>query len=134
MKKGKIINIVLVAVAVALLAVFAPFVRISPVADNVAVLETNGMTCGTCRTGIEEALEKNRGVASVEVDVTGGWVVVGYDSKQASPGELAATVTGQGYRTRVARVLTIEQFRAIAGRYPGNGMMAKSGCGCDAGK
>lgn len=129
MEKGKIINIVLVIAVVALLAVFAFSVRIKPTADNVAALKTAGMTCGGCANDIEKALQAKRGVASVEVDVDGGWVVVGYDSKKIKPEVLASTVSGLGYRSRVAELLSVEQFRKITGRNPGERMTRKTGCG-----
>ncbi|HEY6009494.1 MAG TPA: heavy metal-associated domain-containing protein [Geobacteraceae bacterium] len=129
MKKGKIINIILVTAVVALLGVLAFAVRIKPTADNVAVLRTAGMTCGGCSTTIEKTLEAKRGVASVEVDVEGGWVIVGYDSKKIKPEVLASTVTGAGYGSRVAELLSVEQFRALTGRNPGEGMARKNGCG-----
>lgn len=136
MKKGKIINIVLVLTAIALLGIFAFSVRIKPTADNVAVLKTAGMTCGSCSSNIEKALQGEKGVASVEVDVDGGWVVVAYDSKKTKPEVLASRVTGAGYWSRVAELLSIERFRAITGRNPGERMTRKAGCGggCGAGK
>ena len=129
MKKGRIINVVLVAAVLALLGVFALSVRIRPTADSVAVLRTTGMTCGGCSANIEKVLQSKKGVASVEVDVAGGWVVVGYDSKKIKPEALAATVTGAGYGSRVEKLLSMEQFRAMTGRSPGGTM--ETGCGCD---
>ena len=134
MKKGKIINIVLVSTVVALLAVFAFSVRIRPTADSVAVLRTAGMTCSGCSANIEKALQAKRGVASVEVDVEGGWVFVAYDSKMTKQEELSSTVTSAGYGSRVERLLSVEQFRAMTGRYPGAGQIGKTGCGCGDGK
>lgn len=130
MKMGKILNGVLIFAAVSLLGLFALSVRIRPTADNVAVLRTTGMTCGSCSTTIEKVLLAKKGVASVEFDVRGGTVVVGYDSKKTAPDELVSTLTGAGHGGGVERVLTIEQFRAMTGRYPGQGMTAKKDCGC----
>lgn len=136
MAKGKIINIVLVLATIALLGVFASSVRFKPTADNVALLRTAGMTCGGCSSNIEKALQSKKGVASVEVDVDGGWVVVGYDSKKIKPEVLASTVTGAGYWSRVAELLSVDQFRALTGRNPGEGVTRKAGCGggCGIGK
>ncbi|KAF0221229.1 MAG: heavy metal transport/detoxification [Geobacteraceae bacterium] len=128
MKKGKIINIVLVIAVVALLTAFAFSVRIKPTADNVAVLKTAGMTCGSCANDIEKALQAKRGVAAVEVDVDGGWVVVGFDSKKTELDVIASTVAGLGYRNRVAELLSVERFRAITGRDPGT-KVKSMGCG-----
>ncbi len=133
MKKGKIINAALVAAAVALLGVFAFSVRIKPTADNVALLRTAGMTCGGCSANIEKVLRAKKGVASMEVDVQGGRVTVGYDSKETRPEYLASAVTEAGYRSSVERVMTVEQFRSMTGRNPGDGQTPKMGCGCGAG-
>jgi copper chaperone CopZ len=130
MKKGKIINVVLVTASVALLVVFAFFVRLRPTADYVAELRTTGMTCGGCSATVEKALHGKSGVASVEVDVAGGWVVIGYDSKKIRPEELAATVIRQGYASRIERLSTVEQFRSMTGRFPGEGTAKKIGCIC----
>lgn len=129
MKKEKIVNIVLVLTAIALLVVFAFYVRIKPTADNVAVLLTAGMTCGSCAGKIEKALQAKEGVASVEVEVEGGWVIVGYDSKKVRPEAIASAVSALGYWSRVAELLSVERFRKITGRNPGDGVAGKAGCG-----
>jgi len=129
MKKGNIINIVLVTTVVALLVVFAFSVRIRPAADNVAVLITAGMTCGSCAGKIEKALQAKKGVASVEVDVDRGWVIVGYDSKKVKPEVIASALSALGYRSKVAEFLSVERFRKITGRNPGEGVAGKTGCG-----
>jgi copper chaperone CopZ len=128
MEKGKIVNIVLVLTAIALLGVFAFSVRIKPTADNVAVLITSGMTCGSCAGNIEKALQAKEGVASVDVDVDGGWVIVGYDSKKVKPEVITSAVTGLGYRSKVAELLSVERFRAITGGDPG-AKIKSIGCG-----
>jgi copper chaperone CopZ len=127
--KGKIINIVLILAAVLLLAVFAFAVRIMPAADHVAVLKTAGMTCGACGASIEKALQSARGVASVEVDVAAGRVVVAYDSKAVKPETLAATVTGLGYGSSILQNLTGEQYKAATGRNVAQ-PAKPAGCGC----
>ena len=134
--KGEIINIVLVAAAILLLGLLAVYVRIKPTADSVAVLRTAGMTCGDCGSNIEKALQAEKGVAAVEVDVEGGRVVVGYDSRKTGPEALVTTVTGAGYRSRVAGLLSVDQFRTLTGRNPGEGVARKTGCGggCGIGK
>lgn len=63
MKKGRILNVVLLIAVLALLVAFAFSVRIRPAVDNVAVLKTFGMTCGGCSANIEKALQVKRGVA-----------------------------------------------------------------------
>ena len=133
--KSKTINTILLILVVALLAVLASFVRIRATADNVAVLRTAGMTCGNCATDIEKALQAKKGVAGVEVDTNGGWVVVGYDSKKIRPELIASTVVGLGYWSKVVESMSVERFRMINGREPGAKARAVGcGGGCGNGK
>lgn len=129
MKKGKITNIILVLAVIVLLGIFAFSVRVNPTADNVAVLRTAGMTCGGCSNDIIKTLQAKRGVAAVEVDLNGGWVIVGYDSKKIMPDAISATVAGLGYWNKVTELLSMEQFRVITGRDLGAMVAMKSGCG-----
>jgi copper chaperone CopZ len=133
MQKGKVINIVLLVIVIALLVAAAMFVRIRPTADSVAVLSTAGMTCDRCGSTLERALQARKGVAGVEVDVKGGRVVVGYDSKKTGPELLASTATEAGYRSSVAGMMSAEKFRAMTGRSPEE-LSGKAGCGCCAGR
>jgi len=130
----------LVIAAVTVLVVFAFRVRIGATADSVAVLQTTGMTCGSCSSRITKALESVKGVAVTEVDVNGGWVIVGYDTKTVKPETLAERVTGTGFNSKLSEVLTPEQFRQITGRNVGQNAAPSSGCcggkggGCGANK
>lgn len=130
----------LVIAAVSFMAVLAFRVRIGATADSVAVLRTAGMTCGSCSSKISKTLETVKGVAVAEVDVEGGWVVVGYDTKSVKPDELAAQVSGAGFGSTVHMVLTPEQFKQVAGRDIGTKAAPASGCcggnggGCGTGK
>ena len=122
----------LVSMAVTVLVVFAFRVRIGATADSVAVLRTVGMTCGSCSSRITKALESVKGVAVTEVDVNGGWVIVGYDQKAVKPERLAEKVSGAGFSSKVSEVLSPEQFRQITGRNVGQNAAATSG-GCGGG-
>lgn len=124
--KLKILNTSLVLLAVVILVVFACYVRVGATADSVVVLRTSGMTCQSCVKKITTALQSEKGVAAAEVDLAGGVVVAGYDSKQVAPERLAKTVAATGFQSQVANVLTPGQFRAIVGRDVG----AKAGGGC----
>ena len=112
---------------VALLAVFGFYVRIGATADAVVVLKTGGMTCASCAGKITKALEAQKGVVAAEVDLDGGWVIAGYDSKQVKPESLAEKVSGIGFTSRIQAVLTPERFRQITGRDIGR-QAKKSGC------
>lgn len=126
--KNKKINVVILVSAVTLLSVFAFFVRVGATADSVAVLRTTGMTCGSCSSKITKALETLKGVAVTEVDVEGGWVIVGYDTKTVTPEALTGKVNGAGFGTNVHQVLTPEQFKQLTGRDIGARATSNSGC------
>ncbi|HBA72024.1 MAG: heavy metal transporter [Geobacteraceae bacterium GWC2_55_20] len=119
----------LVVITITVLAVLALRVRIGATADSVTVLRTSGMTCGSCSSKITKALESLKGVAVTEVDVEGGWVVVGYDTKTVKPEALAEKVNAAGFGSRVHRVLTPEQFKQITGRDIGKQASPSGGCG-----
>jgi copper chaperone CopZ len=112
-----------------MLAVLGFSVRIGATADSVAVLKTTGMTCGSCSSKITKALKSVKGVAATEVDVEGGWVVVGYDTKSVKPDALAEKVAGVGFASNVYRVVTPEQFKQITGRDIGKKASSSGGCG-----
>jgi copper chaperone CopZ len=129
---GKYINLMLILAVLVVLGLLALAVRIRPMADHVAVLDTAGMTCSDCAADIETALQKKKGVAAVEVDVANGQVVVGYVSKSIEPESIVATVTGLGYQSRILDLLSIEQFRTRAGRSLGTKVTSigcAGGCG-----
>lgn len=127
--KNRIINVLILVAAATLLSVLAFYVRIGATADSVAVLKTAGMTCGSCSSKITKALEAIQGVAVTEVDVEGGWVIVGYDTKTVKPEALAEKVRTAGFDSRVQEVLTPEQFRQVTGRNIGKNASPSGGCG-----
>ena len=138
--KGKSVIIAMVVGAVLFLSVLALYVRVGSTADSVAVLKTGGMTCGSCSSKITDALQNVKGVAVTEVDVEGGWVVVGYDTKAVKPETLAEKVNASGFVSAVHQILTPEQFKQITGRDIGKNAASTSGCcggkggGCGTGK
>jgi len=127
--KNRIVNVVVLVFAVTLVSVLAFYVKIGATADSVAVLKTTGMTCGSCSSKITKALEAVKGVAITEVDVEGGWVIVGYDTKTIKPETLAEKVNGVGFGSNVHQVLTPEQFKKITGRDFGKNASPSGGCG-----
>ncbi|NTW98793.1 MAG: heavy-metal-associated domain-containing protein [Geobacteraceae bacterium] len=138
--RTKVLNIAMIVVAVTLLTLLAFYVRVGATADSVAVLRTAGMTCSSCSSKITAALQEVKGVAVTEVDVEGGWVVVGYDTKRVKPETLAEKVNGTGFVSGVHQILTPEQFKQITGRDIGKKAPSASGCcggkggGCGSGK
>jgi copper chaperone CopZ len=140
MKFSSIINSIIITVAAVFLVTLAFHVRTGATADSIAVLKTTGMTCGSCSSRITKELKIQKGVAVTEVDVEGGWVVVGYDTKAVTPWILAEKVSGTGFGSSVHQVLTPEQFKQITGRAIGTKAGQSPGCcggkggGCGSGK
>jgi copper chaperone CopZ len=126
--KNRIVNVVILVSVVTLLSVLAFYVKLGATADSVAVLRTTGMTCGSCSTKITKALEALKGVAITEVDIEGGWVIVGYDKKIVKPEALAEKVNGAGFGSNVHVVLTPERFKQVTGRNIGTKATSNSGC------
>ncbi len=126
--KTRAVIISIILGAVVLLSVLALYVRVGATADSVAILKTRGMTCSSCSGKISNALEKLKGVAVTEVDVEGGWVVVGYETKTIKPEILAETVNGTGFASTVNQILTPAQFEQITGRVIGKNSASSSGC------
>lgn len=124
-----ITTLLLVMAVVSLLVILAFSVRIGATADSIAVLRTDGMTCSSCSSKISTALEALKGVAVTEVDVDGGWVVVGYDTKAVKPEALAEKVKSAGFGSNVHLVLTPEQFKGLTGRDIGKKAPSSGGCG-----
>jgi copper chaperone CopZ len=135
MVKKNSITAVLVLGIVALLVVLAFRVRPAVTADTVAVIRATGMTCGSCSDKICRTLARQKGVAATEVDVAGGWVLVGFDSKTVKPETIAEKVRGAGYPGQVRTLLTPEQFRQVTGRGIGerNSATGCGGCGQNGG-
>jgi periplasmic mercuric ion binding protein len=98
-------------------------------ADSVAVLKSQGISCGSCAGRIEKSLKEKPGVASVEVNVDSGRVMVAYDSKVAKPETLAETVTSVGYGSSILQVLTTEQYRVMTGKSAPVQTAKTGGCG-----
>uniref|UniRef100_A0A831UJT7 Heavy-metal-associated domain-containing protein n=1 Tax=Geobacter metallireducens TaxID=28232 RepID=A0A831UJT7_GEOME len=130
LKKKKAINSLLVLAAVVVVGIFAFSVRLEASANSVAILRAHGMTCGSCASKIEQSLRGAQGVASVQVNVSGGEVVVGYDSNHVRPEAIAERITGSGYGCSIIQVLTPEQYAAVTGR---NIAAARQGGGCGGG-
>lgn len=128
MNAKKLSTSCLVVAAITVLMVFAFSVRIGSTADAVAVLKTTGMTCDSCSSKVTTALESVKGVAVTEVDVAGGLVIVGYDTKTVKPESLAEKVSGTGFNSKVSEVLTLEQFSQRTGRKLGQHAGSSSGC------
>jgi copper chaperone CopZ len=127
-KFNRIINSVIVTITALFLAALAFRVNAGITSDAVAVLKTAGMTCSSCSGKVTSALQSQRGVSVAEVDIEGGWVVVGYDTKLVKPDQLAERVSSAGFVSTIHQVLTPEQFKQISGHTLGKTKSTCSGC------
>lgn len=118
----------LIITVITLLVVLAFRIKVGATADSIAVLKTTGMTCGSCSSKITKALESLKGVAVTEVDLEGGWVVVGYETGSIKPEALAEKVKSAGFGSNLHVVLTPEQFKQITGRSIGQNAAPSGGC------
>jgi copper chaperone CopZ len=123
-----IVNMLLILAAVVVVGILAFSVRLEASVNSVAVLRTQGMTCGSCAMRIEDALKGAKGVSSVQVNVNEGQVVVGYDSSLVKPEAIAEQVTGSGYGSSIIQVLTPEEYASLTGKNIAAGIR-KGGCG-----
>lgn len=128
--KKNTINTLLILAAVVIVGIFAFSVRLEASANSVAVLRAHGMTCGSCAQKIEQSLKGAKGVASVQVNVGKGEVIVGYDSNHVRPEAIAERITGSGYGCSITQVLTPEQYASLTGK---SIAAAKQGGGCGGG-
>lgn len=60
-------------------------------------LDVKGMSCNHCVQAIEENVGKQKGVASVKVDLDQGKVDVRFDSRQVNREQIVAIIEEQGY-------------------------------------
>ncbi len=128
MNAKRITTTLLVMAVVSLLVMFAFRIRVAATADSVALLKTSGMSCSSCSRKISSALEMLKGVAVSEVDLEGGWVMVGYDHRFVKPELLAEQVKAAGFGSTVKQVVTPEQYKQITGRTIGQKGVPRQGC------
>jgi copper chaperone CopZ len=128
--KNKIINLALV-LAIIVIWLFLPVIRVMVTPDSVAALRTSDMTCGSCEA--ESVKFWNcRQVASADVNVAAGKVTVWYDSHAVQPEILAGKLTEIGYGSSLLVIMPVEKFMAMTGKTGGTRASAKgswcSGC------
>jgi len=130
LRKDKAINVGLAVVVIVLLVGFSFSVRIRPVADSVALLKRAAIADVGRNADLIKHLQSEKGIASVEADMTGDFLVVGYDSKSVKPEVIVSTVTALGHQYGVAKILTVEQFKAMTGRDPAANARRTCNGGC----
>jgi copper chaperone len=67
-----------------------------------AKFKVTGMTCGHCRTKVEQALKGVAGVYTAIVDLQDGEAEVDFDDDAATTAQLVAAVTSAGYTAKLA--------------------------------
>jgi copper chaperone CopZ len=60
-------------------------------------LAVTGMTCGSCKRHVEQALARVEGVVSAEVDVAAGRATVAFDAGVATVDRMVEAVREAGY-------------------------------------
>ncbi len=116
--KNNTFNLILVFVAIAVLTVFAIFVRVAVAPDTVTVFRSCGITCSNCSEKITRILEKEKGVASSRVDAGSGRVVVWYDSFAVRPEKLARALSGAGFASSIVATVPAVRYSAMTGINP----------------
>ena len=64
------------------------------------VIKIEGMTCGGCRAGAENALKRAPGVLSAVVSLEAGEAAVEFDEKKTALSELKAAIEKAGFKAR----------------------------------
>jgi len=95
----------------------------------VVVLRTSAMTGVSCKAKITNVLELQKGVASTEVNVAAGTVIVWYDSHAVQPEILAGNLTDMGFGCSLFVIMPVEKYMAITGKIGGTRASAKGRCG-----
>src|SRR5699024_7398318 len=73
---------------------------------NIAV---SGMTCSSCASSVERALNKTEGVIDVAVNLLGEKATVEFDDKSISPEDLVRVIEETGYKVPLEKtVLLVE--------------------------
>jgi copper chaperone len=65
-------------------------------------LNVTGMTCGHCKSAVQNALARQPGVRAATVDLERGTAQVEYDPSAVTPTQLTAAVAEEGYTAAVA--------------------------------
>ena len=67
-----------------------------------AKLRVSGMTCGHCRTKVEQALKGVSGVYSAIVDLQDGEAEIDFDDDHLTTQQLVAAIERAGYGAKLA--------------------------------
>jgi len=71
-------------------------------AEEKIILNVKGMTCASCVSRVEKALEKNEGVEFASVNLTSGKVLVAFNSSLIDNQKLISSVEDAGYSAEIS--------------------------------
>jgi len=114
--KDKATNVVLVILVIIVLVALSLSVRIRPVADRVLLLKKSAHSLSGRTTETVKRLQSEKGVASVEPDITDHFLIVGFDSKAVSPRSIALATIASGIRYDISKVISAEDYKMITGK------------------
>ena len=119
-------NVLILLIVALCLVTFGLVMQFDAAVNAVAVLQTEGMTCGSCAGKVEKVLLERGGVASVQVNVQQGIVIASYDARAVDPRFLAAAISRTGFPSRLREVMSMQEFRALVA---GGAGCSSGGCG-----
>ena len=61
-----------------------------------------GMNCNSCVEGVQKAIRQLPGIASVQVDLPSGGVVVDHEPDKATPEQIRQQIASAGYTANIA--------------------------------
>ena len=95
----------LLALCAALVLILATTVAVqageAPSKTQTVVLEVDGMSCGGCAAGLQQALSKIPGVTEAKVSFDDKQARVVYDPALTKPEAFIARIEKEGYKARV---------------------------------
>jgi copper chaperone CopZ len=80
---------------------------------SLAVFNVGNLTCGSCVSNVQRALNGLDGVGAVEVSVTAGRSQVEYDRQRIDAETIARTITSAGYPATVSETLSVADYQAL---------------------
>jgi copper chaperone CopZ len=86
---------------VGLLLVFLPTALAGADSTETAVLQVDGMTCGSCAAGIQSVLGNLDGVETADVNFAKGLATVRFDPELVSLEAMSEAIKGLGYEASV---------------------------------
>jgi len=80
---------------------------------SLAVFNVSNLTCGSCVSNVQNALQQLDGVGAVEVSVTAGRSQVEYDSRLVDAEMIARSISEAGYPAVIRETLPAADYQAL---------------------